>query len=54
MRKLQTWIFGLGFVSFLVSIVFMGGWVGDTLWRAGVAAMLTVIAMRTLWPVEKG
>ena len=50
MRNLQVGIFIFGTLAFLASAVFMGGWVGDTLWRAGVAAMLTVLALRAVWP----
>jgi hypothetical protein len=50
MRNLQVGIFVFGIVAFLVSVVFMGGWIGDSLWRAGVAAMLIVLAMRAVWP----
>ncbi len=54
MRNLQIGIFVLGSIGFLLSAVFMGGWVGDTLWRTGVAAMLVVLAMRALWPAGRG
>ena len=40
----------LGSLRFLCRSCFMGGWIGDTLWRAGVAAMLVVLAMRAVWP----
>lgn len=53
MRTLQVGIFVTGCIAFLVSVVFMGGWVGDALWRTGVAAMLVVVAMRALWPAGR-
>ena len=53
MRNLQVGIFVTGSIAFLLSAVFMGGWVGDTLWRTGIAAMLVALAMRALWPAER-
>ena len=53
MRNLQIGIFVTGCIVFLLSAVFMGGWVGDTLWRTGVGAMLVVLAMRALWPAGR-
>lgn len=50
MRAAQRWVFWCGVVAFVASAVFMGGWIGDTLWRAGVAAMLVVLAMRAVLP----
>jgi hypothetical protein len=50
MRNLQQWIFWAGVAAFIISVAFMGGWIGDTLWRAGVAAMLVVLGMRAVWP----
>jgi hypothetical protein len=46
-------MFIAGVVAFLASVGFMGGWIGDTLWRAGVAAMLIVLGMRAVWPASR-
>jgi hypothetical protein len=50
MRNLQAAIFIVGVASFLASALFAGQEMGDTLWRAGVAAMLTTLTLRALWP----
>lgn len=53
MRGLQYAIFALGLLTFLASIFFVGQEWGDTLWRAGVAAMLTDLVCIKLWrPVK--
>ena len=46
-------IFALGVAAFLASVAFIGQGMGDTLWRAGVAAMLIVLACARLWPASK-
>jgi len=53
MRKAQVGVFVLGVLSFLASVFFIGQGLGDTLWRAGVAAMLIDLVFVTLWPCAK-
>lgn len=53
MGKIQIAVFIIGLVSFLAALVFIGQDMGDTLWRAGVAAMLVDIAAVRLWPPVK-
>jgi hypothetical protein len=53
MRVVQTVILALGVLSFLALVAFIGQGTGDTLWRAGVAAMLVVLACARLWPSAK-
>jgi hypothetical protein len=53
MRVVQIVIFTIGVLSFLASVFFIGQGMGDTLWRAGVAAMLIVLACARLWPGAK-
>jgi len=53
MRTLQVGIFVLGIISFLAASVFIGQQMGDTLWRAGIAAMLTDLAFMRLWPFPR-
>lgn len=50
MRTILVGLFIFGVVAFLVSVGFMGTGMGDTLWRAGVAAILVVLGMRAVWP----
>ncbi len=50
MRNLQVAVFIVGVLSFLASALFVGQGMGDTLWRAGVAAMLTDLAWTAVWP----
>jgi hypothetical protein len=49
-RNLEVAIFVVGVLSFVLSAFFAGQGMGDILWRAGVAAMLTDLALRALWP----
>lgn len=51
MRNLRVAVFIVGVLSFLASVLFVGQGMGDTLWRAGVAAMLTAMAWTAVWPV---
>lgn len=51
MRNLQFGNFVPGSIGSVLSAVFKGGRVGDTLWRTGAAAMPVVPGMRALWPV---
>jgi hypothetical protein len=53
MHRWQVVIFVLGVLSFLASAFFVGQGMGDTLWRAGVAAMLTDIVCLRLWPTAR-
>ena len=41
MRNIQIVLFVFGLLSYIASAFFIGQGVGDTLWRVGVAAMLT-------------
>jgi hypothetical protein len=50
MRTILVGLFIFGVAAFLVSVGFMGTGMGDTLWRAGVAAILVVLGMRAVWP----
>jgi len=50
MRALQLVLFGLGVVSFLAALFFIGADEGDTLWRLGVAALLLDLVCIKLWP----
>ena len=50
MRTLQLVLFGLGVVSFLAALFFIGADEGDTLWRLGVAALLLDLVCIKLWP----
>jgi hypothetical protein len=54
MRVLEKGLFVLGVVSFLVSAAVAGGLLGDILWRAGIAIMLTDLLLVQLWPVQRG
>jgi len=54
MRNLQVAIFVLGVLCFLAAVAFVGQDTGDTLWRAGVAAMLVDAVCTRLWPGGKG
>lgn len=53
MRQVQIGIFAIGLVSFVASAFFVGGEMGDTLWRTGVAAMLLDMVFMRLWPALK-
>ena len=53
MRNFQKGLFGLGVLSYIAAILFIGQQMGDTLWRAGVAIMLTDIVCTRLWPAMK-
>jgi len=52
MRNAQVAVFVLGILSFLLSVLFIGQGLGDTLWRAGVGAMLTDLVFIRLRPVS--
>jgi hypothetical protein len=53
MRQAQIGVFILGLVSFLAAAFFLGQLMGDSLWRIGVAAMITDIVFMKLWPLPK-
>ena len=50
MRQLQVALFTLAVVAFVAAIFFVGDMMGDTLWRAGVAALLVDLVCVKLWP----
>ncbi|MGA9116739.1 MAG: hypothetical protein WB626_08190 [Bacteroidota bacterium] len=50
MRTLQIVLFLLGVPFFLAALLFIGDPMGDTLWRAGVAVLLTDLVCVKLWP----
>ena len=50
MRRAQIGLFVLGLAAFLASAIFIGQGTGDTLWRTGVAAMLTDGVLMMLYP----
>lgn len=49
MRSLQVALFVIGVVCLVVSAFFAGGGMGDTLWRAGVAVLLSDLVLMGLW-----
>ena len=53
MRTLQLVLFGIGVVSFLAALFFIGADEGDTLWRLGVATLLLDLVCIKLWPTSK-
>jgi hypothetical protein len=53
MRTFQVVLFAVGAAAFLVSLAFVGGWIGDTLWRAGIAFMVSDLVVMRLWPASK-
>jgi len=53
MRTTQIVIFWVGTLSFIASALFIGQQTGDTLWRAGLAAMMTDFVCTRLWPAPK-
>lgn len=50
MRNLQIAFFVVGVLAFVAAAFFVGEGMGDTLWRTGVAAMLTSLTLKGLWP----
>lgn len=54
MRVFERGLFIVGVVAFLVSAVVAGGVLGDILWRAGMAIMLTDLVIVQLWPAARG
>jgi hypothetical protein len=53
MRILQIVGFVLGLVAFFGAAFYTGQMMGDTLWKVGVAFMLSVITLILLWPTGK-
>jgi hypothetical protein len=53
MPYLQIVGFVLGLVAFFGAAFFTGQPMGDTLWKVGVAFMLSVITLVLLWPTTK-
>jgi preprotein translocase subunit SecF len=53
MRTVQVAIFAIGVLSFLASVLFIGQDTGDTLWRAGVAALLVDLVCVRLYPTVR-
>jgi hypothetical protein len=53
MRQFQIAVFVLGTASFVAAACFAGKELGDTLWRAGMAAVLFDIMCVQLWPAAK-
>jgi hypothetical protein len=49
MRTLQFVLFGIGAVSFLAAIFFIGADAGDILWRLGIAVLLLDLVCIQLW-----
>jgi hypothetical protein len=50
MRQFQIIAFLLGVAAFLASACFIGAMMGDTLWKVGVAIMVSNIVCVLLWP----
>jgi preprotein translocase subunit SecF len=50
MRILQVALFVFGVLCLLGAVPFVGGVMGDALWRAGVAALLVDVVLILLWP----
>lgn len=53
MRALARGLFVLGVVAFLISAAVAGSMLGDIFWRAGIAVMLTDLALVKLWPEQE-
>ena len=53
MRQIQITIFVIGLISFIAALFFIGQEMGDTLWRIGVAGMVTDIALMKLFPPKQ-
>ena len=53
MRQFQIGAFVLGVIAFLASACFTGQIMGDTLWKVGMAIMISNIMLRMLWPSPK-
>jgi hypothetical protein len=53
MRTFQVVLFVLGAAAFIASLAFVGGWIGDSLWRAGVAFLLLDLVVMRLWPAAR-
>ncbi|MFQ5506309.1 MAG: hypothetical protein ACE5F1_16190 [Planctomycetota bacterium] len=54
MRKLQLIVFGIGIVAYLAAAANAGSELDNILWKTGIAAMATDVAMLLLWPAGGG
>ncbi len=50
MRRVQVGLFVLALLLLVAALAFVGGVVGDALWRAGIAALLVDLVCLRLWP----
>jgi hypothetical protein len=50
MKTLQLVLFGIGALSFLAALFFIGSDDGDVLWRLGIAVLLLDLVCIKLWP----
>jgi hypothetical protein len=53
MRLLQVALLVVGVLAFLAAGVAAGSDLGDTLWRAGIACLVTDLVVMRLWPVDR-
>jgi hypothetical protein len=53
MRYFQVSLFILALAAFVAALFFVGSGTGDTLWRAGIAALMLDIVCMMLWPKPK-
>ena len=53
MRQSQIVVFVLGAAALIGAVCFIGKDMGDTLWRAGMAALLFDVVYIQLWPSAK-
>ncbi len=53
MRRFQIVAFLVGVAAFLSSACFTGKELGDTLWKVGVAFMVSNLVCLLLWPSPK-
>jgi hypothetical protein len=53
MRPFQVTVFALGAASLIAATLFIGKDMGDTRWRAGIAALLFDVVCLQLWPSAK-
>ena len=53
MKKFQIIVFILGTASLVAAAFFIGKDMGDTLWRAGIGALLFDVVCVQLWPLPQ-
>jgi hypothetical protein len=53
MKIFQIAVLLIGVAAFLVAAFSAGSWIGDVLWRVGVAAMLSDLVCIRLWPAPE-